>query len=172
MRRGRTNYYRCPTCNQDSAVPPKPRLPRRLPATPAAEAAPLPAPATEALALLRARGVSEAALALLAAHRMVTPEAIMAAHLDGLAEIGLEPGPERARVVQAMSALRLADEDERVLLLLEERGLGKYRARLAADQFDVEALRFFLDQEDRVLKADLGLADQDLPAFRMLLRAL
>jgi len=160
----------CPTCNQDSPSAPRPYAPKALRSAPPPPPPPTWNP-TPALLLLQENKVAEANLVLLSNHGLVTPEAIMAAHRVGLAQIGLKQGP-LIRVLKIISALLLVDEDAQVKQALEECQLGKYRAKLASDQFDLDALRYFTDQDDETLKQDLEISDEDIPTFRSMMRNL
>ena len=50
--------------------------------------------------------------------------------------------------------------------ILEQFKLGRYRARCIEEQVDAECFGYFSDAPDAALRADLGVRDEDIPAFR------
>jgi len=92
-------------------------------------------------------------------------EQIMSAHDDGLKKVGIKLGP-RMRILKILSPLLLKFEDEKVKDVLERFRLGKYRARCAEEQIDIEALSFFAEEPDEALAKDLGVKPEDFEAFR------
>ena len=49
--------------------------------------------------------------------------------------------------------------------------MGKYRARLAEEQVDIEALSLFEDESDSSLQSELGVNGEDLSSFREAIKA-
>jgi hypothetical protein len=117
--------------------------------------------------MLRSEGVAEATLEILVANGLTTPLAIMQAYDAGLSDLGIKKGP-RVKILKNVKAALLPDEDEAVRDLLEDERfqLGKYRARCAEEQIDLEALGFFADETDAVVVRDLGVDAEDLATFR------
>ena len=54
--------------------------------------------------------------------------------------------------------------------MLEKYLLGRYRAKLAAEQIDIEALALFHGEDDAALQVDLGIEPEDLGSFRSAVR--
>jgi hypothetical protein len=117
------------------------------------------------IGLLRDGGVSDATLQQLVEANLTSLEQIMAAHDDGLNNLGIKKGP-RIRILRILSPLTLESEDEGVKELFERFRLGKYRARCADEQIDIEALTFFAEEPDEALAKDLGVKPEDFQAFR------
>ena len=44
--------------------------------------------------------------------------------------------------------------------------LGKYRAKCAEEQIDLDSLCLFGDESDDSLENDIGISTEDIPAFR------
>lgn len=121
--------------------------------------------------LLREKKVADATLLQLVNLGLTSIEQIMAAHDDGLSKFGIKKGP-RMRILKVLSPLLLKFEDEAVRDLLERSRLGKYRARCAEEQIDIEALSYFADEPDTVLEKDLGVRAEDIEAFRSVIRCI
>ena len=115
--------------------------------------------------LLRENGVSDEMLLQLVELSLTSMEQIMSAHDDGLKKVGIKLGP-RMRILKILSPLLLKFEDEKVKDVLERFRLGKYRARCAEEQIDIEALSFFAEEPDEALAKDLGVKPEDFEAFR------
>jgi len=128
------------------------------------------AEAGQTIRLLRENRVSDVALLQLVEKGLTSLEHIMAAHKDGLSKLGIKVGP-RVHIVKILSPLTLESEDEEVKDVLERFSLGKYRARCAEEQINIEALRCFEDEPNAVLEVDLGVQPEDLEAFRAAARS-
>ena len=135
------------------------------------EAAETLAEAGPTIRLLRENRVSDAALLQLVEMGLTSLEQIMAAHDDGLHKLGIKLGP-RMRILKILSPLLLKFEDEEVKDVLEGFSLGKYRARCAEEQIDVEALGFFAEEPDEALAKDLGVKPEDFEAFSAAVRSI
>ena len=88
----------------------------------------------------------------------------MRAHDERLADIGVKKGP-RILILKHLSSILLPGEDEQVKNLLELSKMGKYRANFAEEQIDIIALRCFKEQNDEVIKNELGIKESDMPLF-------
>jgi len=118
------------------------------------------------LELLRSSdGVTKQVVELLVAHGLTNQAALMRAHDHGLSELGMKKGP-RLRVLKTVSAMLLAGEDAQVMGLMEKFHLGRYRAFLAQEMIDHEALGLFSEEPDEVLLQDLGILLKDVASFR------
>lgn len=120
--------------------------------------------------LLRENDVSDVTLLQLIELGLTSVEQIMAAHNDGLNEVGIKKGP-RMQILKTQCPLKLKFEDTEVKDVLEQFYLGKYRARCAEEQIDIKAFRNFEDEPDAALEKEMGIQAEDIEAFRKAVRS-
>ena len=115
--------------------------------------------------LFRRHGIADNALDVLSEHKLDSPSAILCAHDEALAALGIKKG-SRMKILKIVSVATLVGEDDDVKSILENHHLGKYRQCCAEEMIDLEALSIFLTEPDEDI-VELGVHPEDVPMFRL-----